>query len=77
MKRTAVIGAGAAGCFCAAELRRLRPDIRVDVYFRLYICHIVRNSIICRDFLDRFVYNHRFFSNRIRCICLFFLRSLI
>ena len=32
MKRTAVIGAGAAGCFCAAELRRLRPDIRVDVY---------------------------------------------
>ncbi len=32
MKRTAVIGAGAAGCFCAAELRRLRPDIRIDVY---------------------------------------------
>ena len=32
MKRIAVIGAGAAGCFCAAELRRLRPDFRVDVY---------------------------------------------
>ena len=32
MKRIAVIGAGDAGCFCAAELRRLRPDIRVDVY---------------------------------------------
>ena len=32
MKKVAVIGAGAAGCFCAAELRRLRPDIRVDVY---------------------------------------------
>ena len=32
MKRIAVIGAGAAGCFCAAELGRLRPEIRVDVY---------------------------------------------
>ena len=32
MKRIAVIGAGAAGCFCAAELRRLRPELRVDVY---------------------------------------------
>ena len=32
MKRLAVIGAGAAGCFCTAELRRLRPDFRVDVY---------------------------------------------
>ena len=32
MKKVAVVGAGAAGCFCAAELRRLRPDIRVDVY---------------------------------------------
>ena len=32
MKRIAVIGAGAAGCFCAAELRRLRPEFRVDVY---------------------------------------------
>ncbi len=32
MKRIAVIGAGAAGCFCAAELRRLRPEYRVDVY---------------------------------------------
>ena len=28
----AVIGAGAAGCFCAAELARLRPDIRVTIY---------------------------------------------
>ena len=32
MRKVAVIGAGAAGCFCAAELRRMRPDIRVDVY---------------------------------------------
>ena len=32
MKRIAVIGAGAAGCFCTAELRRLRPELRVDVY---------------------------------------------
>ena len=32
MKRIAVIGAGAAGCFCTAELRQLRPDLRVDVY---------------------------------------------
>ena len=32
MRKVAVIGAGAAGCFCAAELRRLRPDFRVDVY---------------------------------------------
>ena len=32
MRTVAVIGAGAAGCFCAAELRRMRPDIRVDVY---------------------------------------------
>ena len=32
MKRIAVIGAGAAGCFCAAELRRLRPEFRIDVY---------------------------------------------
>ena len=28
----AVIGAGAAGCFCAAELARLRPDIRVCIH---------------------------------------------
>ncbi len=32
MKRIAVIGAGAAGCFCTAELRRLRPEFRIDVY---------------------------------------------
>ena len=28
----AVIGAGAAGCFCAAELARLRPDFHITVY---------------------------------------------
>ena len=28
----AIIGAGAAGCFCAAELRRRLPDARIDVY---------------------------------------------
>mgnify|MGYP002625945911 CR=1 FL=1 len=32
MKRIAVIGAGAAGCFCAAELRRRCPDAILDVY---------------------------------------------
>ena len=32
MDQIAVIGAGAAGCFCAAELRRLRPDVSIDVY---------------------------------------------
>ena len=32
MRNIAVIGAGAAGCFCAAELRRMRPDLRVDVF---------------------------------------------
>ena len=32
MQRIAIIGAGAAGCFCAAQLRRTLPRIRVDVY---------------------------------------------
>ena len=32
MKRIAVIGAGAAGCFGAAELRRRLPAVKVDVY---------------------------------------------
>ena len=32
MQRIAVIGAGAAGCFCAAELRRRLPDALVDVF---------------------------------------------
>jgi flavoprotein, HI0933 family len=32
MKRISVIGAGAAGCFCAAELRRRLPAVKVDVY---------------------------------------------
>ena len=32
MRRIAVIGAGAAGCFCAAELRRRLPDAAVVVY---------------------------------------------
>ena len=30
--RVAIIGAGAAGCFCAIELKRRRPDAVVDVY---------------------------------------------
>ena len=34
MKRVAIIGAGAAGCFCAANLRRLAPDVRIDIYER-------------------------------------------
>ena len=32
MKRVAVIGAGAAGCFCAATLRELAPELSVTVY---------------------------------------------
>ena len=32
MKRIAVIGAGAAGCFCAIELRRRLPDASVEVF---------------------------------------------
>ena len=28
----AIIGAGAAGCFCAVQLSRLRPDLRITVY---------------------------------------------
>ena len=31
-KKIAVIGAGAAGCFCAIQLKRLRPECEVDVY---------------------------------------------
>ena len=32
MLHVAIVGAGAAGCLCAAELGRLRPDACVDVY---------------------------------------------
>ena len=32
MKKVAVIGAGAAGCFCAVELGRRLPSARIDVY---------------------------------------------
>ena len=32
MPKIAIIGAGAAGCFCAAELRQRIPDARIDVY---------------------------------------------
>lgn len=32
MKRIAIIGAGAAGCFCAARLRELAPEQQVDLY---------------------------------------------
>ncbi len=31
-KNIAIIGAGAAGCFCAIEIKRRRPDLRVTVY---------------------------------------------
>lgn len=31
-RKIAVIGAGAAGCFCAIELKRLRPELEVTVY---------------------------------------------
>ena len=32
MQRVAIIGAGAAGCFCAAQLRRMAPDLAVTVF---------------------------------------------
>ena len=32
MKEVAIIGGGAAGCFCAVELKRRRPDLDVTVY---------------------------------------------
>ena len=32
MKTVAIIGAGAAGCFCAAQLRRMAPDVAVTVF---------------------------------------------
>lgn len=32
MNRIAIIGAGAAGCFCALLLKRQRPDLDVDLY---------------------------------------------
>ena len=32
MKRVAVIGAGAAGCFCAAQLREWAPELAVTVF---------------------------------------------
>ena len=32
MKRVAIIGAGAAGCFCAAQLRSLAPELAVTVF---------------------------------------------
>lgn len=30
--KTAIIGAGAAGCFCATILKRLCPEVQIDVY---------------------------------------------
>lgn len=30
--KTAIIGAGAAGCFCANVLKRLSPDSQIDIY---------------------------------------------
>lgn len=32
MKKLAIIGAGAAGCFCAVNVRRFAPDVEVHVY---------------------------------------------
>lgn len=32
MNKLAVIGAGAAGCFCAANLRRMMPDISITIF---------------------------------------------
>lgn len=32
MKRVAIIGAGAAGCFCAANLRKMAPEVSVTLF---------------------------------------------
>lgn len=32
MKRIAIIGAGAAGCFCAINLKRIAPQLAIDIY---------------------------------------------
>ena len=32
MRRVAIIGAGAAGCFCAAQLRRMVPELAVTLF---------------------------------------------
>ena len=32
MKRVAIVGGGAAGCFCAVNIRRSSPDVEVTVY---------------------------------------------
>ena len=32
MKRVAIIGAGAAGCFCAVQLRRMAPEVAVTLF---------------------------------------------
>ena len=32
MKKIAIIGAGAAGTFCATQLRRALPDVAIDIY---------------------------------------------
>ena len=32
MKRVAIIGAGAAGCFCAVQLRRMAPKLAITVF---------------------------------------------
>jgi len=32
MKRVAIIGAGAAGCFCAAQLRHMAPELAITLF---------------------------------------------
>ena len=32
MKRIAIIGAGAAGCYCAAQLRQMKADAEITVF---------------------------------------------
>lgn len=32
MKRVAIIGAGAAGCFCAVQLRRMAPEVAITLF---------------------------------------------
>ena len=32
MKRVAIIGAGAAGCFCAVQLRRMAPKVAITLF---------------------------------------------
>ena len=44
MKNIAIIGAGAAGCFCAQRLKELRPEAKVTV-FESHSKHLAKVSV--------------------------------